>query len=40
MDPLIRPSAGVDLTGVREYLTKPDLQGTLTLERWERLFME
>ena len=39
MDPLIRPSAGVDLTGVREYLTKPDLRGTLTLERWERLFM-
>ena len=40
MDPLIRPLAGVDLTGgVRDYLTEPDLKGPQTLERREPLLM-
>jgi hypothetical protein len=38
MDPLIRPHAGVELTGLRTHLKKVPRE-ELILERWERLFM-
>jgi hypothetical protein len=38
MDPVIRPHAGVELTGLRAHLQTAPRDGRI-LERWERLFM-
>jgi hypothetical protein len=38
MDPAIKPHAGVEITGLRNHLTKQLPKGRI-LERWEHLFM-